>query len=64
MRLFHISEDDLETLEAACPRLAEQLPPCAHNNKSTQDDISMIKKILSDVRWLSMPWQNVERIDT
>ena len=61
--MFQISESDLETLEASCPHLCELIPPDAHNQKTTQDHISMVKSVLSNVRWRDMPWTNVERID-
>lgn len=65
--MFQISEDDLETLESALPSLQDALmgspssePPI--NRKDVHEHLSMLKRIVSDVRWNYGPGTNVENI--
>jgi len=63
MKMYQISEDDLETLETACPGLYDAIGPEALNRQDVQEHCQMVKRILSDVRWRYGPHKNVERID-
>jgi hypothetical protein len=54
--MFQIAEDDLETMEAALPKLQEALmgnpsgePPI--NRKDVNEHLQMLKSIVSNVRW-------------
>jgi hypothetical protein len=65
MKMFRISEDDLETVESALPALQEAMmaSPEVINRKDTREHLSMLKRIVSDVRWSYGPPTNVERIE-
>lgn len=65
MKMYQINEDDLETLESTLPHLQDAMmsAPEVINRKDVHEHLSMIKTILSNVRWNYGPPMNVERID-
>lgn len=60
MAFFQIREEDLTTLEKAIPELQIKI---SEFDKDARENIEMIKRILSDVRWDYGPYQSIERID-
>lgn len=65
MKLFQINEDDLETMERALPELMDRmsLHPETITRKDVQDNWSMVKEIISRIRWNYGPPIEVKRID-
>lgn len=65
MKMYQINEDDLETLESALPALQDAMMsvPGVINRKDVHEHLSMVKRIVSDVRWDYGPPTNVETIE-
>lgn len=64
-RLFPIHEDDLEVLEREMPNLCH-ICESSHNyngNACLKDALSMMKKIISDVRWGYGPAQELHKVE-
>lgn len=67
MKMYQISEDDLETLESTLPSLCDALAwpqtnGLAINDRHVQEHLAMAKRIISDVRWNYGPPKDVENI--
>jgi hypothetical protein len=65
MKMYRISQDDLETVELALPELQDAMmsAPQVINRKDVHEHLSMLKRIISDIRWNYGPPTNVERIE-
>lgn len=65
MKMFQVSEDDLETLESGLPALQDAMmsAPDVINRKDIHDHLSMLKRIVSDVRWNYGPPTEVGSIE-
>lgn len=61
-KLFQITEEDLESLEATLPELQLAMMPLL-NDPMLQKRLSMCKKILSDVRWNYGPPTEVGQVE-
>jgi len=67
MKMYQISEDDLETLESTLPSLQDallwpQTNGMPINDRRVQEWLAMAKRIISDVRWNYGPHQHVETL--
>jgi len=62
MKLYRITEDDLETLEGSMPFLCDAMMCHADliNRKDVNEHLSMLKTIVSNVRWGYGPPTEVE----
>lgn len=66
MKLYQVTEDDLETLESALPSLQDAMmsTPEIINRNDVQEHLAMVKVIISNIRWNYGPPTNVENHET
>ncbi len=62
MKMFQITESDLEVLESSLPELIDGLG-VRGNARIIQEHVALVKKILSDVRWNYGPHSEIEEHD-
>jgi len=62
VKLYRITEDDLQTLEESIPFLCDAMMSHADliNRKEVNEHLSMLKTIVSNVRWGYGPPTEVE----